>query len=498
MSILESTTVHSSNEEEIQAAWQKADDAFTPWASLPIEKRLSYIQLLRFTISELREEIADIISSATGKPPIEALGSEVIPVLEALRHIEKEAPGLFNRERVRTPMIFMGKNSSIIRKPRGKIAVISPWNFPFQLSLIPVVEALTAGNCVLLKPSAETPLASLLLEKISGLFPDGVFQVLHGGAETGRLLVEQQPDYIHFTGSVATGKVIQKQAAEHLIPTTLELGGKDAMVVHKDANVERAANAASWGAFMNSGQVCLSVERVIVHEEVQEEFLNSVRRTIAGLRRDGEKEYEIGRMTTKKQWDTVYNQVQEAIDQGAEQIAGKPPERWDDQTLSIEPVVLTGITGEMRIWKEETFGPVFSVRTYSTIDEALELFNDTIYGLSGSIFTADQELAANFTAKVRTGNFMINDVISHAANHYLPYGGAKQSGIGSYHSTAGMRSFSIETSVMSARGSMNSEILWYPYKGKFESLSQIIDYYYGRNRNWKSFLQTFMGLTRRP
>ncbi|WP_018923425.1 aldehyde dehydrogenase family protein [Salsuginibacillus kocurii] len=471
--------------------------AFENWHTLPLQKRLTYLRLLRETIVESQDEIASIISKSTGKPEVDALVTEVFAVVDAIKHIEKEAPSILNNEKVKTPLQFQGKTSYINRKPRGTILVISPWNYPFQLGMISTLEAIAMGNTVILKPSEMTPMVGELLKRLSGIFPDHVLQVVIGGKELGEALVEEGPDYIHFTGSVEVGKVIQMAAAKQLIPTTLELGGKDAMIVRNDANITRAAKAAVWGAFSNSGQICLSVERVYVHEQAYPGFITEVRREVAKLKQDLSSEADMGTMTTKAQKQVVAHQLRDALNKNATLEYGESPDHWNENDSFISPLVLTNVTHDMAIMQEETFGPVMPIHTFENDQEAVDLANDTDYGLGGSIFTSDLERANEMIAKLETGNVMINDVIKSVANPHLPYGGVKQSGIGKSRGRTGMQAFCIETSVMSDAGKADTEFNYFPNTGKYHLLKQMISAYWGPKKDYKKLVSTFLELNKR-
>ncbi|MGY4690603.1 aldehyde dehydrogenase family protein [Salibacterium sp. K-3] len=481
---------------EVEHIFERSRKAQTSWADLSTVQRLSYLKRFRHVLVDLQEEIAGIIAASTGKTKTDALTTEVMGAADAIKHVEKEAPALLSNEKVKTPIHFAGKASYINRKPRGAVLIISPWNFPFQLAVSPVAEALAAGNSVILKPSEDTPMVGELLRRLAALFPDNVLQVVMGDADLGEALTSGGPDFIHFTGSVVTGRKIQEKAAQHLTPTILELGGNDAMTVFEDANLDRAARAAVWGAFHNSGQVCLSIERVFVQNGIYDSFLSNVKQEAAKLRQGQDTDADIGSMTTRRQYEHVKEQVQDAMDQGAILETGRAPGDWDDSNLFIEPMILTNVKPSMALVSGETFGPVMPIMAFDTEEEAAALANDTEYGLGGSVFTTDIVRAERFTGRVKTGNMNINEVLLSVANFHLPYGGVKNSGIGTYHGREGMRSFSIETSVLADKGTEDNEMIWYPNAGKYELFQDMIANFWGRRRNWKSFIQSYMKLNK--
>ncbi|WP_018133007.1 aldehyde dehydrogenase family protein [Effusibacillus pohliae] len=481
---------------KVNDLYREAKEAFAAWSRLPVRKRLNYLRALRLAIVEDMEDIVRVISQSTGKIPTEALVTEVMAVAEAILHIEKRAPHALKTKKVKTPITFIGKTSYVEYKPRGVVLVLSPWNFPFQLSAIPVAEALAGGNTVILKPSEISPLVGVLIEALFAKagFPKGVLQVAHGGKELGTALVRAKPDYIHFTGSVRTGKIIQAEAAKHLIPTTLELGGKDPMIVFADANLERAVNAAVWGAFSNSGQVCMSVERIYVQRPVYDEFVTRLAQAAECLRQGNDPDDDLGSMTFPTQLNIVASHVKQALEQGARLLTGEHPDTWQEGWMFLKPMIVTNVTQDMDIMQEETFGPVLPVMPFDTEEEAIQLANDSRFGLSASVWTSDIGRGKRVVSRLVTGNAVINDLIITIANPHLPYGGVKEGGLGAYHADIGMQTFCVRTSVMVDSGRWNREVHWFPYAGKFLPFANLVRSFWGRSRNWPGFLRSYLQL----
>ncbi|MBL0388677.1 aldehyde dehydrogenase family protein [Tumebacillus sp. ITR2] len=489
------TPVEEWSADEVRAGMERARSASPGWASTPLTERLRYVARLREYITDHVEELARELASYTGKVYTEAMVLEVFPVADSLAYYEQNAVKILAAQRVKTPIVFFGNHSYIEYKPMGVIAVIAPWNFPFLLSVTPVISALLAGNCVMLKPSEVAPGVGVLIERCfqAMKLPDGVFQVAHGGRETGAALTASRPDKIFFTGSVATGRKIMAAAAEHLIPVELELGGKDPMIVFEDADLERAANAAVWGAFTNAGQVCMSVERVYVHEAVYQAFLTKVLEKTAALRRG----VDYGSMTFPPQVEIVQTHLRDAVARGAKvECGGRAAE---DGTLYFEPTVVSGVDHSMQLMIDETFGPVLPIMTFRTEEEALRLANDSIYGLNASVFTLDLAKAKRVTRQLISGNVCINEVITSMANPHLPFGGVKQSGMGRYHGPIGLHTFSHQTSVMASPGKKPREIGWHPYTpDRDQALAGLTRLLYGRNRSqglksWRVILRELLG-----
>jgi acyl-CoA reductase-like NAD-dependent aldehyde dehydrogenase len=455
--------------DEVRLAMERARRAFDVWSGVPLRQRVEYLGKLRHYLVENGEELARRISEDTGKVTLEAFMTEIFVTADSLLYYEKHAERILAPKKVPTPLVLWPKKSYVYYKPMGVIAVISPWNYPFQLSMVPVLSALVAGNTVILKPSEVTPYTGLLMEELFRAvpLPEGVVQVLHGGRTVGQALIEAKPDKIFFTGSVATGRKIMAAAAEHLIPVELELGGKDPMIVFDDANLERAANAAVWGAFTNAGQVCMSVERVYVQEGVYESFVERVKEKAAALRQGYPAAADIGAMTSRQQVAIVREHVEDAVARGAAIVTGG---RFEEDSLFVPPTILTGVTHEMKIMREETFGPVLPIMRFRTEAEAVRLANDSPYGLNASVWSQDKEKAKRVALRLESGNVCINDVIINVANPHLPFGGVKQSGMGRYHGPDGLYAFSHMVSLAEDPGRRLREINWYPYTEDQERL----------------------------
>ena len=485
--------------QDIPSMYAAAEQAFRDWGSKTVKERLVFFRRLRLVIVEELEQTTGIISTDTGKVPMDALVSDIMPVLDFLKSLEKEAEGVLGPQKAKTPIVLIGKKSSVEYIPRGRVLIISPWNYPFQLTMIPIISALIGGNCVISKPSEVTPQVGLFMEKLfeKAGFPEGVIQFVFGGKEAGEALVSSKPDYIFFTGSVATGRIIAQQAAKNLIPITLELGGKDPMIVCEDANLERAAKGAVWGAFTNSGQVCMSVERLYVHERVYEQFVGLVKKEVEMLTQGTSTEDDVGSMTFSKQLDIVKAHVDDALEKGANLISGTAPNEWKQDTMFLEPMVLTNVTSDMEIVTEETFGPILPIMPFSDESEAIRMANSTQYGLNASVWSQDLPKAKKIASRLVSGAVTINDVIITVANHHLPFGGAKNSGIGRYHGKEGLRIFCHEKAVMIDRGSKTSEIQWYPYKGKYDDFKEMIESFYGPKTNWAGFVKRYLKLLKK-
>lgn len=461
-------TFPAASREEVQAAVSRARRAFPAWRDTPLDERLSMLSRLKEVLRDRTEEFARRISKDTGKPLVDSLTTDLLSLPLFLDYYRKEAPRILGRRKVKTPLLFFPRKSYLEHMPMGVIAVISPWNFPFQLSVVPAISALIAGNTVVLKPSSTTPITGEVIREMfsdAGL-ADGVLEVIQGGGAIGAALIEAEVDKIFFTGSVETGRRVMAAAARRPIPVELELGGKDAMIVLEDANLERAARAAVWGGLLNCGQMCTAVERVLVVRPVYRRFIDLVREKMTKIRTGGPGEdAEMGPLTTHDQREVVRKQVDEAVREGAEVILGG--EQPEGPGFFYPPTLITGVTPKMSVYREETFGPVLPVIPVADADEAVCLANRHQYGLTASVWTRDVKKGMELASRLEAGQVNVNDVAVSVMNPALPFGGVKSSGFGRYHGPEGLLSFTHPKAIMVSRGLLDSEPFWFPYAGKF-------------------------------
>ena len=377
------------------------------------------------------------------------------------------------------------KSGRLLHEPYGVVGIISPWNYPFAIPATETLAALVAGNAVVLKPSEFTSLTALELESLlrnAGL-PEDVFQVVVGGGATGGALVHSQIDKLVFTGSVATGKRIAGAAAERLLPVVLELGGKDPMLVLDDADVDVASSAAVWGAFMNAGQTCLSVERCYVHRSLYNSFLKAcVEKTRALHVGSGlDPETDLGPMIHERQLRIVESHVEDAGARGARVLAGGS--RLQQLGANFyAPTVLADVTHEMRIMREETFGPVLPVMAFDTDEQAVNLANDSEYGLAASIWTRNQQRGERLARHIQAGAVMVNDVVSCYGISEAPHGGVKSSGLGRAHGRFGLEEMVRLKYVDTDRMPGMKKVWWYGYGASFaRQMEGFIDFQFARS-----------------
>lgn len=470
-------------ENGVKQAVEKAGKAQPGWAGLSFQKRAEHILKVRDALIEKKEVMLDILQADTGKSRQDAL-TEIISVCEVIDYYAKNAKKHL-KDRFCTPGLMMkGKKSWVSYHPLGVCGVISPWNFPLVLSYSDVFTALMAGNAVILKPSSETPLPAIGLFRImeEAGFPKDVFQVIIAKGAMGSVLADHV-DIIAFTGSTPTGKLIAERAAKRLIPCLLELGGKDPFIVLKDADLERTANAAVWGSLFNSGQVCMSAERIYVEKEIFGAFVPLVVEKVKSLRQGPSKDYEmeIGSMTSPSQVDLVEAHIADAVEKGATLVCGGRRKASAKKGLFFEPTVLTCVNHTMKVMKEETFGPVVAIQEVKTPEEAISLANDSPYGLGASIWTKDRIKGKVLAKRIESGFVCINEMMANYFVMELPFGGIKESGLGVRHGKEGIRQFCRTQSLLADRFGLSREIAWYPYSAKTGSLiNRIIRLLYGR------------------
>ncbi len=450
---------------DVAAAAQRARSAQPAWEELGHSGRRQWLGLWRDWIMENLDPIADLLQEESGKVRQEA-AAETPLVCDAINYYGRTAAGFLADERIaaHNPLL-KGKALRLVYRPFPLVGIISPWNFPLLLSLGDAIPALAAGCAVVIKPSEFTPLAAKELvrgwtEEVGG---PGVIEIVTGGGEPAQALIDEA-DFVQFTGSVATAKKVMARAAETLTPVSCELGGKDPMIVLDDADPVRAANGAAWGGLANSGQICLSVERVYVADQVYDDFLTALLERVRSVRQGpDEPPYtnEIGAMTNPAQIGIVEDHVADAVAKGARVLTGG--KRLDGPGDYYEPTVLVDVDHSMKVMSDETFGPVIPVMKVTSVDEAVRLANDSPYGLAASVW-GEKERAVQIARRLEVGAANINDVLLNYIAFSIPMGGWKESGIGVRWGTQGIRKFCrTESLVITRLAATKSEPMWFPY-----------------------------------
>ena len=458
--------------EEVKAAIARIRRNQPAWEALGPRGRGEWLGRLGDWLFDNDERLAELLQRETGKPWQEA-ALETPTAIDLTEYYRKRAERFLADSHPRPHgLLTASKKLTIAYRPYPVVGIICPWNFPIMIALADAVPALLAGAAVAIKPSELTPLATR--EIVRGwreeLGAPEVLECLTGGGAAGAALVDEA-DYIQFTGSTRTGRKIAQRAAERLIPYSLELGGKDAMIVLADADLERAANGAVWGAMANTGQACTSVERVYVEEPVYGQFVALVAERVRGLRRgaDGKAfDADVGPLSSEGQLAIVERHVSEALAKGARALVGG--KRAEAPGACYEPTVLVDVDQSMSCMSEESFGPTLPVMKVRDVDEAIRLANDSSYGLSATVWTRDRDRGERIARRLEVGAVNVNDMFTNVFTFPVPQGGWKESGVGARLGGAqGIRKYCRPQAVTATRLTPRSELLWYPYtarKGK--------------------------------
>jgi acyl-CoA reductase-like NAD-dependent aldehyde dehydrogenase len=465
----------------------RARAAQPAWEAFGFEGRGRVLRRAQKWLMDNSEQVVSTIVSETGKTYEDAEFAEVAYAGNAFGFWAREAPRYLADQRVKSSQVLVkGKKLLLRYRPLGLIGVIGPWNYPLTNCFGDCIPALAAGNAVILKPSGITPLTSLLLAE--GLrecgLPEDVLQVATGRGGTGGAVVEEV-DMVMFTGSTETGRKIAEAAARRLIPVALELGGKDPMVVLSDADLERAANFATYYSMQNAGQTCISIERAYVEEPVYDEFVEKVSQKVRSLRvgkPEGFGSVEVGAITFPPQMQTISEHVADAVAKGARVMTGG--RELPGSGHFYEPTVVVDVDHSMKIMTEETFGPTLPIMKVRDAEEAVRLANDSPYGLGASVFTRDTERGEAIARRLEAGAANVNDALINYTVLELPMGGAKASGLGSRHGAGGIRKYCAQQAiVVTPRLALKREVHMYPYKSRTSRLlAGLFKLMYGRGK----------------
>jgi len=481
-------TVPIVSAEEVTAMVARAREAQVGWQALGFEGRGRVLRRAQKWVTDNAGRLADTIVSETGKTYEDAQLAEISYAANAFGFWAKRAPEYLGDEKVRSSNPFVAGRKLVVRyEALGVVGIIGPWNYPLTNSFGDAIPALAAGNAVVLKPSEVTPLTSLLMAdamRECGL-PEHVFQVATGYGETGAALVDAV-DMLMFTGSTATGKKVLARAAETLTPVSLELGGKDPMIVLSDADLERAANAAVFYSMQNGGQTCISVERVYVEAPVYDEFIGKVTEKMRKLRQGpptGPGTVDVGAMTNPPQIDIVSRHVDEAREAGATVVVGGHAKAGQGHGQYYEPTLLTNVDHSMSAMTEETFGPTLPVMKVADAEEAVRLANDSPYGLGASVWGKDVARAEAVARRVEAGAVCVNDAQLNYLALELPMGGWKTSGMGQRHGAGGIRKYCRQQSLLVTRFAPKRDVHMFPYKARTTKLlGGLVKVLYGRGK----------------
>ena len=419
-----------------------------------------------------RNELAGAVVSESGKPRAEALFADIFVALDSADYWSKNAPAMLRSEHLPHHSIAAkAKSGRLVYEPLGVIAIIASWNYPLAIPMSQIIPAVVARNAVVCKTSDFTPQCGALIEKLfrDAGFPQDLVAVVQGGGEVGQALIEASPDKVLFTGSVATGRRVAEACATKLIPTVLELGGKDAMIVLADADLQVASSAAVWGSYTNCGQVCLSVERLFVEQGISERFVELCVEKTRKLRLGpgSDPATDVGPLIRPQHVRRMMELVEDAMARGAKVLCGGHP-RSDLGPNFFEPTVISGVDSSMRLFQEETFGPILAMQTVKDAKEAVQRANDSPFALAASVWTGDRKKGEAIAQELRAGAVMVNDAISYFGIAEAPHGGCGASGWGRTHGRAGLLEMVQTKYVDVDRLPRREKPWWYRYGGELE------------------------------
>ena len=480
---------------------RRARAAQRDWPKRSINERSAKLRDLREGMMAARKELADTVVAESGKPRVEALFADVFVALDSAAYWSKSARDVLRTQRVpHHSTAAKAKSGWLIYEPLGVIGIISSWNYPLAIPMSQIIPAVVAGNAVVCKTSDFTPQCGELIAKVfrEAGFPHDLVTVIQGGGELGQALIEAYPDKVLFTGSVATGRRVAEACARKLIPSVLELGGKDAMIVLADADLEVASSAAVWGSYTNCGQVCLSVERLFVEHAVAQKFAELCVEKTKKLRLGpgNDPATDVGPLIRPQHVQRMSDLVQDAVERGAQVLYGGNPRR-DLGPNFFEPTVVIGADSSMRLFQEETFGPILAIRAVKDSEEAIERANDSPFALAASVWTSDVNKGKALAQRLRAGAVMVNDAISYFGIAEAPHGGCGASGWGRTHGRTGLLEMVHTKYVDVDRLPRSEKPWWYRYGGDLDRAAdaflqfEFSGSFGAKLRNTRSALKTF-------
>lgn len=448
---------------------QNVRDFFQTQLTKDIKFRKKYLKALKKSIKKHESDILDALKSDLGKNKVEAYATEVGFVMKELSYIIKELKNWAKTKSVTTPMMQFPAKSFIKYEPYGTVLIIGPFNYPFQLVMSPLIGALAAGNCAVVKPSEMTPQTSMVVQEIlEEVFPPDYVKVVQGEKEVTSQLLDERFDYIFFTGSTKVGQIVYEKASKHLTPVTLELGGKSPVIIDDTSNLKVAAERIAFGKFMNAGQTCVAPDYILIDNEIKMKFVEALQATIQEFYgAQIEQSEDFGRIVN----DNHFNRLVNIIEDSRQQVIYGGESNADE--LFVAPTIILDPKLSDSVMQQEIFGPILPIIGYDTFNEVYDIVEQYEKPLALYLFTEDSDQITAVFNRLSFGGGCVNDTILHLANPNLPFGGVGHSGIGSYHGKYSFELFSHEKSYITKSTKLESGLLFPPYKGKFKYVKQL-------------------------
>ncbi|MDU1847004.1 MAG: aldehyde dehydrogenase [Niallia nealsonii] len=450
---------------EVNERLAQTKSFFSTQATLPLAFRIEQLEKLRNAIVEKEQILLKALQKDLGKHPFESYASEIGFVLQSIRHTIKHLKKWMKPKKVRSTWSLFPSKGEVLSEPYGTVLIIGPFNYPFQLLIEPLIGAIAAGNCAILKPSELVPTVSAIVtEMINTTFEPAYISSVEGGVETNQALIHANFDYIFFTGSTKVGKIVMEAAAQHLTPVTLELGGKSPVIIDETANLTIAAKRIIWGKTLNAGQTCVAPDYIMVHESVKESFIVEMKKTLVNYFGETiEDKEDFGRIVSERHFLRLREMLE--VDRKAILFGGKS----NRDTRFIEPTILDA-TWDSATMQEEIFGPVLPILTYKELEEAIESIRKLDKPLALYLFTNNKETETKVLRAISSGGVCINDVLTHIVPPNLPFGGVGASGMGAYHGEYSFTTFSHQKSILRKSTRVDIPILYPPYTEKKEKM----------------------------
>lgn len=428
--------------------------------------------LQRAVETTYRDDILTALMKDLAKPVVEAEMTEIYQIIDEIKYAKRYLHQWMKMQRVKTPLSMLGASSHYIYEPKGVCLIISPWNFPFNLTFCPLVSALAAGNSVILKPSEMTPYSAQVMQTlVDDVFKKEEVALVQGEVETSTALLNLPFNHIFFTGSPQVGKIVMKAASQHLSSVTLELGGKSPVIVDETANIKMAAKKIMWGKFMNCGQICVAPDYLLIHQSVKSEFLKECRDWLETyFSKTPETSDSYGRIVTEKHFKRLTKFIEEAKIEGANILVGG---NSDLISKYIEPTLIENLTEQSDLLKQEIFGPILPIVTYNSLDEAISYVNSKERPLALYIFSKSKKNTDKVINQTRAGGSCINNCVIHLGNPELPFGGVNNSGIGRSHGFFGFQAFSNQRAILKQHTYGITELLFPPYNSFKEKVANL-------------------------